>query len=354
MLHSTYNKNDVIFLLKDLTDSMPSTSLDDKEKLIAQGINYSEMITDEKPVSDTINQVFENILQSEKSNIARYVGTIADAIMEKSENPILVSLARAGTPIGILVKRYIKFKYGKDVPHYSISIIREKGIDENALNYILEKHKHDTSVSPDIRIQIIDGWTGKKGILRALEQSITEFNKKFDTQISSNLIVLADPAKSCKLVGTQEDVCIPNACLNSTVSGLVSRTIENKNYIGPNDFHGAKVYTYLSSHDYSNFFLDEIEKEFKKENPKYESVQDETYVKTVLDYITTTYHTVPDKVKLSIGEASRALIRRKPKLILVNDKNNPQLQFILKMAEEKYVEVKEDNLFDYACVAILQ
>ncbi len=40
--------------------------------------------------------------------------------------------------------------------------------------------------------------------------------------------------------GTREDFLIPSACLNSTVSGLVSRTVLNDDLIGPADFHGAK------------------------------------------------------------------------------------------------------------------
>ena len=83
-------------------------------------------------------------------------------------------------------------------------------------------------------------------------------------------------------------------------------------------------------------------------------MQDRDYVEKVLDFITKKYNVSADKVKLSIGESSRALIRRKPKFILVNDMKNPQLKFILKMAKEKNIQVKEENLFDYACVAILE
>ncbi|MDQ9827271.1 tellurite-like stress resistance cysteine protease StiP, partial [Acinetobacter baumannii] len=57
--------------------------------------------------------------------------------------------------------------------------------------------------------------------------------------ISSDLAVLADPARLSAIAGTRNDVCIPNACLNSTISGLVSRTILNRNLIGENDYHGA-------------------------------------------------------------------------------------------------------------------
>ena len=61
-----------------------------------------------------------------------------------------------------------------------------------------------------------------------------------------------------------------------------------------------------------------------------------------------------NKIKLSIGETSRALIRRIPKLILVKDKTNSNLKFILEMAKEKNIEVKETNTFDYECIGILK
>ena len=47
------------------------------------------------------------------------------------------------------------------------------------------------------------------------------------------------------MFGTREDYLIPSACLNSTVSGLVSRTVFNTDHIGPDDFHGAKFYAEL-------------------------------------------------------------------------------------------------------------
>ena len=61
-----------------------------------------------------------------------------------------------------------------------------------------------------------------------------------------------------------------------------------------------------------------------------------------------------NKIKLSIGETSRALIRRSPKLILIKDKTNPNLKFILEMAKKKNIEVKETDTFDYECIGILK
>ena len=57
--------------------------------------------------------------------------------------------------------------------------------------------------------------------------------------------MLADPGGCVRTYGTREDFLIPSACLNSTVSGLVSRTVLRPTCIGPDDFHGAKFYREL-------------------------------------------------------------------------------------------------------------
>ena len=49
--------------------------------------------------------------------------------------------------------------HGWSVPHYAISIIRGRGIDEVALSRVLETH-------PASAIAFVDGWTGKGAITR--------------------------------------------------------------------------------------------------------------------------------------------------------------------------------------------
>ena len=102
--------------------------------------------------TDQYMQVYHNALKHYAKPVANAVGMLADKIIEnKGKKIVLVSLARAGIPIGILVKRYIKFKYGINVPHYSISIIRGRGIDDNAMKYLLEKYRPQ-------QILLVDGW----------------------------------------------------------------------------------------------------------------------------------------------------------------------------------------------------
>lgn len=77
-----------------------------------------------------------------------------------------------------------------------------------------------------------------------------------------------------------EDFLIPSACLNATVSGLISRTVLNDTYIGPNDFHGVKYYKELEQEDLSNFFVDEVTDLFPSVH---------SHIDNQLRYITSTY-----------------------------------------------------------------
>lgn len=345
---STFKDEDCIYLLKDLTNIIKEVTIEEKEALISQGVNYSEMISKEYPVSDEINEIFKKMLSENANKLAYYTGVIAEEIFRRgNKDAIIVSLARAGSPVGALIKRYIKYKYNVVIPHYSISIIRDKGIDENALNYIREHH-------PNGIMTFVDGWTGKGSITKELKKAISAYNEKYGTNISDDLAVLADPAKLSAIAGTKEDICIPNACLNSTVSGLVSRTIHNSELIGPNDFHGAKVFKDLADKDMTNYFLDEVEKHFSLEDKPIVLSKDTKYVNTVIEKLAKEFPMADiNKVKLSIGESSRALLRRKPYILLVKNFDNPNLSFVLHLAKEKGVEIKQYDTMDYECISLL-
>lgn len=350
LVKTTYSDNDCIFLLKDLTDLITEISVEEKEKRIAAGENYSNMISKEYPVSDEINKIFKHTLENRAKELATLVASISEASLKKyGDNIVIVSLARAGSPIGCLMKRYYKYKYNKNVPHYSISIIRGKGIDENALNYIFDKH-------PDAKLAFVDGWTGKGSITHELTKAIKMYNEKTGRNVDDGLVVLADPAKKSAIYGTRHDICIPNACLNSTVSGLVSRTIHNEELISEDDFHGAKYFGNLASNDLSNYFLEVVSAEFEN-IPSVEIILDNPdleYVDRILNMVKEKYNEDdPTRVKLSIGETSRALLRRKPRLMVVNNKDNPDLEFVLHLAEEKGVPVICEPIGNYECISIL-
>lgn len=349
LVKNSYKEEDCTILLKDISNDMLEVSIDEKEKLINEGVNYSEMLSKEDFVSDNIKNVFKNLTIKKAKMIAALVGSVSEQIYsKKGEHTVLVSLARAGTPYGVLIKNYIKEKYKVDMPHYSVSIIRGKGIDFNALKYILKCY-------PEYNIQFIDGWTGKGSITNELNKSIVKFNLMFNESVDSSLAVIADPAKKVFISGTKEDINLPNCCLNATVSGLISRTVHNGDLIGEDDFHGAKYLEYLKDEDFSNFYIETIKKDFTFEDKEYDEYIDEAYSNIVLNKIQKDYG-VEDihKIKLSIGEASRALLRRKTKVVLIKDFDNEDVSHILHMAREKGVKVEKLTSSNYQCIAIIE
>lgn len=254
----SYSSKDVVFLLKNINGMLIEKDNEFRENAIQSGTHYSEMLPIEYQPSKEYMDIFYETLENSKNKLAYLTAILSQEIIKKrGENIVLVSLARAGTPIGILIKRYILYRYNIDLDHYSISIIRDKGIDINALNYIIKKH-------PDKDIQFIDGWTGKGVIQNTLIEACDKFYEDYNIKLNADLAVLSDPAYCTETFATREDFLIPSACLNSTVSGLVSRTVFNKDIIGEGDFHGAKYYCEMKNADVSNFYIDEITSEFEK------------------------------------------------------------------------------------------
>ncbi len=259
----------------------------------------------------------------------------------------MVSLARAGIPIGILIKRYIESKYAVKIRHYTISIIRGRGIDEVAMKYILEHHKPES-------IQFIDGWTGKGAILKELKKEIQKYEG-----VSDDLAVLADPAWITDMCGTHEDFLIPSSCLNATVSGLLSRTFLNREYIKPTDFHGAMFYKELMDQDVSYEFIDTVEKYFDYNidlTSQEEKIPNSRMGQCEVYQIAEEFNIKDiNFIKPGIGETTRVLLRRVPWKVLVKDKSDTIfLKHILRLAEEKNVEVMEYPLMAYRACGIIK
>lgn len=345
-------KDDCIFLLKDLTGKLEEISVEKKEELIREGISYSNFISKESSPSDELRLLFLKTLEREKLNLAKYIARVSESIYkQKGDNLVLVSLARAGTPYGILISKYLKYKYKVYIKHYSVSIIRGKGIDFNAIKYILEREKEGN-------IQFVDGWTGKGSIISELEKSIRKFNVINKSNVDSSLAVIADPAKLCSIYGTRKDISVPNSILNSTVSGLVSRTILNEDFIGEKDFHGAININYLLKEDFSQIYVDKIVGEFGNvlinEKDEFEEIN-ENYSKDVVNKIKELYGVKNiNNIKLSIGEATRVLLRRKPKLLLIKDYDDKNLQQLIILAKERNVKIEKLKFSDYKAAAIIE
>ena len=178
------------------------------------------------------------------------------------------------------------------------------------------------------------------------------------------MAVLADPGYCTSIYGTREDFLIPSACLNATVSGLISRTVLNDTYIDPYDFHGVKYYKELEQEDLSNFFIDEVTDLFPSVH---------SHIDNQLRYITSTYtdpswqglkdiqsiqsHFEIDDINLikpGVGETTRVLLRRIPWKILICKQNNPDLKHILLLAKEKNVPIEIYENMTYSCCGLIK
>ncbi len=354
----SYSEADVTFLLKDLSQIPIEKTNEEREAAIQKGGHYSEMLPIEYQPPAAYLELFHRSLAANAAKIAIAVGVVARVLWQKHGSQLLIaSLARAGTPIGILIKRYLAYQYSLDVPHYSLSIIRGKGIDENALHYLLAKH-------PDLTIQFVDGWTGKGAIFQVLHQACHTFYRRYQLPLNSDLAVLADPGHCAAIYGTREDFLIPSACLNATVSGLISRTVHRPDLILKEDFHGAKYYQHLQNDDVSHLFIESITARFREVTP-----QIDQEVKT-LDQFTATPtweglksvrriqkdFAIEDInfIKPGVGETTRVLLRRVPWKVLIKQENPENLGHILFLARERQVPVEVYPQMAYQCCGLIK
>lgn len=347
-MKSSYRNKDVTLLLKDISGLVEPLDTKEREVRIQSGVHYCEMLPLEYKPTQKYIEIYEKMLEVFSASTARAVSIVSQKIWKKTaENTVIVSLARAGTPIGILIKRYIGKKYSVSIPHYSISIIRDRGIDKNAMKYILANHNAKDVI-------FVDGWIGKGAILKELRKELAEY-----PEIDTNIAVLADPANLTELCGTHDDILIPSSCLNSTVSGLISRTFLRSDIIGPEDFHGAAYYENLTDEDRTYEFIDSVEREYifddlvENDNSMIPKINGYEEVTKIAEQ-----YQIPNinLVKPGIGETTRVLLRRVPWKILIDQDyaNSIELEHILQLAWEKSVPIEYINMTNYKCCGLIK
>lgn len=345
-MFGTYLPEDVTLLLKDISGMVTPLDAAQREARIQRGVHYSELLPLEYEPSSDYLRTYERALSLYAGMTARSVATVAEAIWrEKGERVALVSLARAGTPIGILIKRYLERRFGARVAHYSISIIRGRGIDANAMRYILARHRPQD-------VQFVDGWTGKGAIQRQLDEAMRDY-----PGVESGLAVLSDPARLAQKRGTFDDFLIPSACLNATVSGLLSRTFLRPDIIGPDDFHGAAFYRELLPKDVTYRFIAAVEAQFDLERAPEPDVgeADGRGLAETRDICAHFGISDINLCKPSIGEATRVLLRRVPwKLLVWSRDDAAHLAHLYQLARERGVPVEEYPLQNYRACGLIR
>jgi len=344
----SYRPDEVGWLLTDLSDVPLEAPTEEREEAIQSGgAHYAESLPQEYQPDAEYLEVFRSALAGSARRLAQAVGVVTELVLaERGSDVVLVSLARAGTPVGILLRRWAAARHGLELPHYAVSIVRGRGIDPLALRHLGERHD-------PARVVFVDGWTGKGAIARELAAALAEHGGGFDP----DLVVLADPGRCASTFGTRDDWLIASACLNSTVSGLVSRTVLNTRLLTPDQYHGAKFYSELAAADVSNEFLDAVTAEFDAvhdTDPPADRTPDWAGWRAV-ERIVDEYG-IGDRnlVKPGVGETTRVLLRRVPWKVLVRaGAPAADLLHVRLLAQRRGVPVEEVAELPYSCVGLI-
>lgn len=371
LFSGSYLDTDVGFLLNILDkNTITNTDVQQKEHLIQTGQrHYSDMLTLENPPSDTHQQLFLQALSDYGQRTSLDMYAIAKALQTRffpivNENKplILLSLVRAGLPVGVLLQRIFS---DNDLDcqlasrHFGISIIRERGLDMVALAWVLQQF-------PDSPIVFVDGWTGKGAIYHELKNSLDTLcqnNPQFLHNFSHSgehipLVTLADPAGVAWLSASDDDWLMPASLLNSTVSGLISRTLFAKN---PDEFHACIFYDNLIAYDNSLFFIDKILSFVPQQLANYQPLAFADLpvfrTKNLIENLAKEHHiNNPNRIKPTIAEATRAVLRREPECVLLQRDDSPDTALLRHLCSQKNVAIRVvgDTIAPYQAITIIK
>ena len=344
-----YRQDDIAFLLEPVVIKM--TSIEEKERLIQSGEkHYSDLLTQEPAPSATHLSLYQKALEQGEVRLAKEVLALAKRLADDfaDQDVVLVSLVRAGVPLGVMLHRALK-NLGHKSFHYGISIIRDRGIDFHALQQIEQKHSTQ-------QIVFVDGWTGKGMISNQLKHSL-KGRTGYDLP---RLVVLADPCGVAWLSASLDDWLIPFGILGAPVSGLVSRSLWSET-----GYHGCMVCSHLAAYECGVSLVDRIEKlQQNLTDEIHPATNDIVQINTVnqkskrvIEDIQHRYQiSAIHRLKPGIAEATRAVLRRVPKHVLVQDQQDKDVALLIHLAQEKGIHVTEEGslLGPYRAMTIIQ
>jgi hypothetical protein len=351
----SYDPQEVLFLLKKVRQEV--IPVEEKEAHIQSGArHYSEMIGPEHTPTAAYLAAFDAAVAANGDRLARDVLALAAHLAQTRDpgRPIwLASLARAGTPIGVLLLRALRGRWGRAARHVSLSIISGRGVDANALDAL-----RGPLGARDEDIVFVDGWTGKGVIARELQRAVAAYNAARGARLSSALYVVADLCGHAT-AATTEDYLIPSCLLGATVSGLVSRTMIPGPEAQPSDFHGCRYYEELAAMDRSRAFVDEVSARMEgaaQPGPlpaRCLATEAVIAAAAVERWREAGGLSSPSYVKPGVGEATRVLLRRAPRQLVIQGWDNPELGATLLLAREKGVPVVVDPSLPWSALALI-
>lgn len=340
MFPHTFEPSDVTVLLDPVVPEY--LTAEERAERIASGTHYNELISREAEPDAFYFDLFREQTVRLAAPMAALFDTLANLVISDCKSrgvePVLVSLVRAGTPTGVVLKRTMALK-GVEAPHYTVSIVQGKGFDVAAIKHIL------AAGYAAEQLIFVDGWTGKGVVRRELSQALKQLEPTCG-KFHDVLFVLSDIAGVAEYAATREDVLIPSALLSGPVSGLISRTI----YRGEDEnvFHGAAVLDYLAPYDLSRWFVEVMMEAVRLLLSKSETTASDIKSSKIASRDMVVFMTVlayrmgitdPVRIKPGVGEASRLFLRKKPTSLIVKSLENPDVAHLLALAERNGVPI---------------
>ncbi len=318
----------------------PRVSLAEKETRIAAGESYGQFLSAEGPPAGWQTSTFHGALTRNGPAIASALLGLAAQLEARADGrPItLVSLARAGFPVGVLLHRLLG-RSGIDSAHFGLSIVRGVGLDMAALGTVLAERPAESVV-------FVDGWTGKGSILGTLRHSLKGQGQSGHA-VPPVLAALYDPAGVADLAGSHDDLLLPHAALNATVSGLISRTFL------AGDTHAAEYLDELAGHDLSDAYLDALDVLCSGATPLPPPTSRPQKPADLALEIARTYGcTDPHRAKPGIGEATRVFLRRRPAALVVRA-STPDTAHLVALARAAQMPVHTEPALPYAAMSLI-
>ncbi|MDB5044983.1 MAG: hypothetical protein JWQ08_1033, partial [Deinococcus sp.] len=312
-------------------------SVQEKERLIRAGVSYGTLLTPEERPSDLQTAAYRAALARNGERVGALLASLTANILALYSHPVLVSLARAGTPVGCAMRRLAR-RWGSDLPHHTLSIIRGSGIDGAALEAVRRLH-------PQGQLIFVDGWTGKGSIYGALQGSLP-------SDVPPRLAVLSDPAGVAVHAATHEDVLLPHAVLNATVCGLLSRTFVTQE----GGLHATRLEEELRGDDLTAEYLEALETLTAPFSPEVQlpagrrPQQPQDIVTALAARLGVTD---PHLVKPSVGEATRVFLRRQPAHLMLREADHPDTLHLQALAQAAQVPVTVHAALPYLAAALI-
>lgn len=309
-------------------------SVQEKEDCLQNGGYYGDILSKEERPKDQYIEIFDQLSATLSDKLAQPVLQLVEHFhtTRAADRPIvLLSLARAGTPIGVVVTELLRTRFNREVHHYSVSVLHKYGLDRYAMDHILSRHdKQD--------IVFLDGWVSQGRITRAVEESAPKWG------VSPILYCVSDPSGFQNAIATREDILLPSAVLNANVSGLLSRTVYN-----PDGFHLCETYNDFADIDRTQAFIKEMLRACESHTmiqPRNvtHSSQQRKIARAQIEEFCATHNTDDSNIKVGVGEVSRSLLRRIPTLVVVDPSAVDEAKHLFWLATQRNIELRVQEL----------